>query len=57
MTSATFKSLYGNATNKTSQIVPNQEEVEIKIICLISLLYLSLLEGFLGWFEAFWARN
>jgi len=42
---------------KTSQIATNQKEVEIKKICFISLLYWSLLEGFLGWFEAFWARN
>ena len=40
-----------------SQIATNQKEVEIKKICLISLSYWSLLEGFLGWFEAFWARN
>jgi len=42
---------------KTSQIATNQKEVEIKKICLISLLYWSLFEGFLGWLEAFWARN
>jgi len=27
------------------------------MICLISLLYCSLFEGYLGWFEAFWARK
>ena len=29
----------------------------MKIICLISLLYWSLFEGFLGWFEAFWGEK
>jgi len=33
------------------------EKVEIKKNWLILLLYWSLFEGFLGWFEAFWARN
>ena len=42
---------------KTSQIATNQRDEEIKIICLVSLLYWSLSEGFLGWFEAFWAKN
>jgi len=47
----------GNILEKTSQIATNQKEVEIKKICLISLLYWSLFEGFLVWFEAFWATN
>jgi len=52
MTSATFKSLYGNAT-KRLKLPQIRKKVQIKMICLITLLYWSLFEGFLGWFEAF----
>ena len=38
-------------------VATNKKEFEMKIICLISLLYWSLSEGFLGWFDAFWVRN
>ena len=40
-----------------SQIATNKKEIEIKIICLISLLYWPLSEGFPGCIEAFSARN
>jgi len=51
MTSATFKSLYGKAT-KRLKLQQIRKKVQIKMICFITLLYWSLFEGFLGWFEA-----
>jgi len=54
--SPTFKSLYGNVI-KHLKLPQTKKEFEMKIIWLISLLYWSLFEGFLGWFEAFGAIN
>ena len=45
--------LYGSAATRLRV----QNSILLPQICLISLLYWSLSEGFLGWFEAFWVRN